>query len=204
MRPEDTLQVARLQFLLSELEFQDHRFDEALVASHTAEDLIGPCGLEDDQERVDLWLRVRLRTRPSVYFYRNELGPSALLIESTRAMAETRGSAEVVAYFFAVLAGQHVRERRYRVDTQIVEEYRRAVEAARASLAAATTPAWARPEGMLCLVISEFGVALAWRGDLAEAVQAHEQALTSAERQGSSGTARARARQLGGHGLARW
>ncbi len=44
VRPEDSLQAAQLQFLLSELEFQDHRFDEALAASHTAVDLIGACG----------------------------------------------------------------------------------------------------------------------------------------------------------------
>ncbi len=41
---------------------------------------------------------------------------------------------------------------------------------------------------MLCLVMSELGVALAWHGDLAEAGRVHEQALASAERQGSSGT----------------
>ena len=61
VRPEDSLQAARLQFLLSELEFQDHRFDEPLAASDAAEELIGPAGLEDDQERVDVWLRARLR-----------------------------------------------------------------------------------------------------------------------------------------------
>ncbi len=74
-----------------------------------------------------------------MYFYRNHLGPSASVIESTRAIVEARGSAETIAYFCAVLAGQRVRERRYRVDAQVLEDHLRAVEAARASLAAATT-----------------------------------------------------------------
>jgi hypothetical protein len=183
---DDRVGIEHLQCSL--LEFQDHRFDEALAASHAAEDLIGPCGLEDDQQRVDLWLRERLRVRPAVYFWRNELEHTAALIESTRPMVEARGSAETVAYFCAVLAAQHVREQRYRVDSQILEEHRRAVDASRASAAAATTPAWARPEGMWCLAMSELGVALAWHGDFAEAEWVPEQALASAERQGSSGT----------------
>ena len=78
---------------------------------------------------------------------------------------------------------QHLAERRYRVDDEIVEEYRRAVGAARAS--APANYDLLRPEWTLVLDDGFLAMALTWHGDLAEARQAHEQALAIAERQGS-------------------
>ena len=57
VHPEDALRAARLQYVLANIEFQDHNFDAALAACDAVDELIGPCGVNDDQERVDLWVR---------------------------------------------------------------------------------------------------------------------------------------------------
>ena len=57
---EDTLRAAKLQHLLASIECQDNRLGRRPEALEAAEKLIGPCGLDDDQERVDVWLAVQL------------------------------------------------------------------------------------------------------------------------------------------------
>jgi tetratricopeptide (TPR) repeat protein len=56
------------------------------------------------------------------------------------------------------------------------------------------SPRFWRLERMRCVLWCNLGIALTWHGDLAEARQAHEQALASAEQQGSP---QARGRVLG-------
>jgi hypothetical protein len=181
--PEAGLQAARLQHLLAKIEGQARRFDAALTATDAAQALIGPVGLDDDQERVDLWLLVRLSAKPDVYRWRHELRRGAALIESTRPLVEARGSQEALAHFYWALAMQHLAERRYRVDHEVIGEYRRAMEAARAS--AAANYDLLRPEWTLGWTMRFLAIALTWHGDLAEARQLHGQALAIAERQGS-------------------
>ncbi len=78
---------------------------------------------------------------------------------------------------------QHLAERRYRVDDEVVGEYRRAMGAARAS--APANYDLLRPEWTLGWTMRFLAIALTWHGDLAEARQLHGQALAIAERQGS-------------------
>jgi DNA-binding SARP family transcriptional activator len=180
--PEDALQAARLQYLLGKIEFQEHRFDAALASQDAAQALIGPVGLDDDQERVDLWSIVQL-DKVNVHRLRHGLGRSAALIESARPLVEARGSQEALAHFYGALAWQHLAERRYRVDDEVVGEYRRAMEAAQAS--APANYDLLRPDWTLGWTIRTLAIALTWHGDLAEAGQLHGQALAIAERQGS-------------------
>ena len=100
--------------------------------AHAVDELIGPCGVNDDRERVDLWVHMQTNIEFSVHFWRNELERAAAVIESVRPLVETTCGPEVVACFHIALAQQHVRERRYRVDAQVLEEHRRSVDAARA------------------------------------------------------------------------
>jgi hypothetical protein len=186
IRPEDVQQAARLQFLLGRVEFQQAHFEVALAAFEAAEELIGAPGLKDDQEWVDLWLLLQLGSeRGHIYAQRNELARRAALIEGARHLVEARGSGQLVAFFYGAKALQRLRERRYRVDEQFVEELRRCIEALQAP--APPTLPFLRPERAQCTNMITLGIALTWHGDLDEARRAHEQALAIGEREGSPG-----------------
>jgi hypothetical protein len=182
--PDDALRAARLQYALGSIEFQDHRFDAALAACEAIDELIRPCGVNDDPERVDLWVHMQTNVEFSVHFWRNELERAAAVIESVRPLVATVCSPQVVACYHIALAQQHVRERRYRVDAQVLEEHRRSVAVARAlGPATGTEP----NESQRCFALSRLGMVLTWHGDLSEAQEVLEQALASAVRMGGPG-----------------
>ena len=187
--PEDSLARVRLLYHLSAIEYQDGDFDAALAASNAAEGLIGEPRVEDDQELVDLWLGLQLcpnavADKFNIYDARNQLERGADLIAKVRPLVEARASSLLVAYFYGALALLHMRERRWRVDAQIVDEWRRAADAASAP-APAHYPFGGGPERRRYLPMYNLGMALTWHGDLAEARVAYEQALASAKREGS-------------------
>ena len=183
VHPQDALPAARLQYVLANIEFQDHRFDAALAACEAIDELIRPCGVNDDPERVDLWVHMQTNVEFSVHFWRNELERAAAVIESVRPLVESVCSREVVACFNLALSQLHVSERRYRVDVEVLEDHRRAVTVTRALGPATSTEP---NEGQRCCALSNLGVVLTWHGDLTEAQEVHEQAMASAVRQGSS------------------
>ncbi|HUC14312.1 MAG TPA: AAA family ATPase [Acidimicrobiales bacterium] len=182
--PGEALRAARLQYVLANIEFQDHNFDAALAACDAIDELIGPCGVDDDRERVDLWVHMQTAFEFSVHFCRDELERAAEVIESVRPLVEEVCSPEVVACFHLAQSRQHVRARRYRVDAQVLEEHRRSVAVTRALGPGTTTEP---NESQRCLALSNLGTALTWHGDLVEAQEVHEQALASALRLGSPG-----------------
>jgi len=184
VNPGDALRAARLQYALANIELQDNNFDAALAACDTIDQLIGPCWVNDDRERVDLWVHMQTNVQFSVHFWRNELERAAEVIESVRPLVEAVCGREVVACFSLALAQQHVRERRYRVDAQILEEHRWSVAVTQALGPATTTEP---NESQRCCALSNLGIALTWHGDLAEAQEVHEQAMASAVRLGSPG-----------------
>ncbi len=187
--PEDGLARARLQYRLSVIEYQDGNFDAALTASDAAEELIGEPRVEDDQELIDLWLGLQLYHNAvshkfKIYGARNQLYRGADLIAKVRPLVEARASSPLVASFYGALALQHMRERRWRVDAQIVDEWRQAADAA--SAPAPTHFLFAgSAERFRYLYMYNLGMALTWHGDLAEARVAYEHALASAKREGS-------------------
>ena len=75
------------------------------------------------------------------------------------------------ALFYVAMAWQHIWERRYRVDDQILDELRRALEAGGER---SRTLRFLRPERTQCFMADNLGVALAWNGDLDQARQAQE------------------------------
>ena len=191
VRPEDVLQAARLQYLLGKIEFQQGNFDDALAAIAAAEELIGVPGLDDDQEWVELWLVLQLGEKYCIYAERDELDrgaaliASAALIESARPLAEARCEGDLAGHLYGALATQHLRERRHRVDEQIVQELRRSMDSA--WVPATTTLRFLRPERGQFSGALFLGIALTWYGDLAGAREVYERGLETAERAGSPG-----------------
>ncbi len=62
----------------------------------------------------------------------NEVERAASILASVRALVEARGNAFAAAIFHRLLSRQHLLERRFRVDADIVEDHRRAANAAQA------------------------------------------------------------------------
>ena len=187
LRAVDDMGATWLYLWLGEIEYQDNHFDAALAAYEAAETLVGPCGLDDDQERIDLWLSVQIFGKLQFYLLgQNDLERSASLIEALRPLVEVRGSKDFVAFFTLYSIGQRVLERRYRVDKRIVGEFRGAIDSLPTFMP--HSGFLIRPESVWCLSMSHLGAVLTWYGDLDGARQVHEQALASARRQGSSGT----------------
>ncbi len=185
VRPEETFQAARLYFVLGRVEFQVGRYDAGMAAHTAVEELMGPTGPDDNRERVELWIGMQLWDKYDLYAQRGELDRCAALVEATRPVAESIPTGPAVALFYNALALLHLRERRHRVDGQIVAEFRQAVEAAWAPEPPALS--YSRPERIRISLMAYFGIALTWHGELDEARRVYEQALMSAEREGSPG-----------------
>ena len=94
---ENTIQAAKLQYLLANIEYQDLRWDAQKDALEAVEKLIGPCGLDDDQERVDVWLAVQVE-KACATALGNELERSASIFASLRPLVEARGGPATVAW----------------------------------------------------------------------------------------------------------
>ena len=88
-----------------------------------------------------------------------------------------------VALFHRVLAWQHLGERRYRVDAGVVEEHRRALQAAQA--VEGTTWDLNNPETQRFSSLLSLGIVLTWYGDLEEARRVNNQVLAAVERVGT-------------------
>ena len=107
LRAVDDMGATWLYLWLGEIEYQDNHFDAALAAYEAAETLVGPCGLDDDQERIDLWLSVQIFGKLQFYLLgQNDLERSASLIEALRPLVEVRGSKDFVAFFTLYSIGQ--------------------------------------------------------------------------------------------------
>ena len=180
---EDRLLVARLQGSLSNIEMQDRRYDAALAAADAAEESLGP-GPFEDEERAETWALVQLCGRASVHFILLELGKAASEIERARPFVEAGGSQQLRSYLLLAEGWLHLGERRFRVDEEIVDEWRRIADPARWAAAAADGSGvlmwfFQRPEPLRCLALSWLGSVLTWHGELGEARRVHEEALAT-------------------------
>ena len=179
---EDTLQAARLQHLLAHIEHQDLRRAEANDAIEAGERLIGPRGLEDEQEQVDVWLALQL-CKAQVAMQANDFERSDSICTSIQRLAEARGSPVIAACFYTLVSIQHIVARRYRVDADVVEEHRRAAKAAQS--VEGTKWDLFHPETYRFSTMLHLGIALTWHGDLEEARQVLGEALAAVERAGT-------------------
>ena len=178
------LRAARLQCLLANIEWQDLRSDAGKAALDAAEELIGPCDLDDDQERVDLWACVQA-DKASFALRDDDVERAGSILANARPLIEARGGAAARAGLYASLSWQHMRQRRCRVDAELVEEHRRAVDAAQA-VEGTTWGLGGNPETGRFSSLMSLGVALTWYGDLDEAQQVHRRVLAEVERAGTT------------------
>ncbi len=113
----------------------------------------------------------------------NDVERAASILARARPLVEARGSAMAVADFYRCVSKQHLRERGYRVDPEVVEDHRRAVKAAQA--VEGTKWDLGNPETVRISAMFLLGTALTWYGDLAEARQVLYQALDAVDRVGT-------------------
>jgi hypothetical protein len=137
----------------------DHRYDDAAAAFDAAEELIGPDPADQEQQLVDLWLELQLNGRVTLQYWRNAPELALSILEAARPVVEARGSRATVARFYNNLTTQHSRQRRYRIDEEILSEARKALSAARE----------VGEEELVGWTVFTLALALLWHGDLEEA-----------------------------------
>jgi class 3 adenylate cyclase/two-component SAPR family response regulator/tetratricopeptide (TPR) repeat protein len=180
---ENTVLAARLHCLLANIEGQDLHLGAKEEALEAAEKLIGPCGLDDEQERIDVWLAVQIDKAYCATAISNDFERSSSILASVRPLVDARGTPGAVADFYMRLSLQNIVEQRYRVDAKIVEEHRRAAKAAQE--VEGTRWDLVRPDTIRSTTMLNLGVALTWYGDLDGARQVHEQMLADAAKVGT-------------------
>ena len=171
---QDRSRAARLQALLGRVEIADHRYDAAMVAFGAADELIGEHPEDQDQATVDLWLEVQLDGRTYVHYWRNEPDKAAAVLAAARPVVEARGTPARRQTFYMNFALQQSREKRYRIDEEILTNIRAAVEAAHE----------VGNEHAIAFTLFGLGFCLLWHGDLAEAQEKLESSLAISERVG--------------------
>ncbi len=179
---EDTLRAAKLHHLLARIEMQDNRPGAEAEALEAAEKLVGSCGLDDDQARVDVWLAVQI-DRARFAGRRNELERAASIQASVRTLVDARGNPMAVAGFDRARSMHHKQEARYWIDADIIEEHRRVAD----EYQAVDGTRWdlGNPETQRFSSMLELGISLTWYGDLAEARRTLNQVLAAVEKVGT-------------------
>ena len=171
---DDRLQAARLQVLLGQLETADHCYGPAIAAFDTAEELIGAHPEDRDQESVDLWLEVQLDGRANLHYWGNEPEKALAVLAAVRPVVEGRGTAARRQIFYWSLAAQRMRETRYRVDEETLDNLRASAAAGRET----------GDEQRASFPIFCLGFGLLWYGDLAGAQRHLAEAFATADRVG--------------------
>jgi len=167
--PEQPLQAARLQARLGRVEVEDSRastrsratvcYDAAIGAFEAAEQLLGDCSEEFDEEQSDLWLEVQVDGRANLHYWWNEPERGAEVLAKARPVLEARGSPTRKAGFYLQLANQRAWAARHRIDEEMLENARTGVSAAEEG----------GVEYDLANAVMILGLLLLWHGDLAEA-----------------------------------
>ena len=171
---QDRSRAARLQALLGRVEIADHRYDAAMAAFDAADELIGEHPEDQDQATTDLWLEVQLDGRTYLHYWRNEPDKAAAVLAAARPVVEARGTPARRQTFHMNFALQQSREKRYRIDEEILTNMRAAVAAAQEG----------GHEYGIAFTLFGLGFCLLWYGDLVEALERLEASLAVAERIG--------------------
>ena len=175
--PADSFQAARLHYLLGRVEITNQRYDAALAALAAAERLLGDHPEDQDQATVDLWLDVLLEGRAAVHLQRNDPGGAAAELAAARPVIEARGRPAQKQAFYQYLVGQAFRERRGRIDEEVLSN-------ALAALAAAQEGG---DDYFIGYRLSNLGLCLLLSGDLEGAEEKLTAALGIGERTGELG-----------------
>ena len=185
--PEQPLQAARLQARLGRVEVEDSIstgastrsratvcYDAAISAFDAAEQLLGNCSEELDEEQSDLWLEVQVDGRANLYYWWNEPERGAEVLAKARPFLEARGSPTRKAGFYLHLAQQRAWEARHRIDEDMLENARAGVSAAEEG----------GVEYDLATAVMILGLLLLWHGDVVEAQEKLEASRAIWERIG--------------------
>ena len=175
--PADCFQAARLHYLLGRVEITSQRYDAALAALAAAERLLGDHPEDQDQASVDLWLDLLLEGRAAVHLQRGDPGGAAAELAAARPVIEARGRPAQKQAFYQYLVGQAFRERRGRINEEVLRN-------ARAALAAAQEGG---DEYFIGYRLSNLGLCLLLSGDLVGAEEKLTAALGIGERTGELG-----------------
>lgn len=125
----DPVLSARCYQRLGQVEAEDCRWDEALTALGTAQDLLEGCRDEAREDWVETWLDVQF-SRCGVYSAGNESELHAEVLSATRPFVEARGLPRHKADFYGHLASQRWRANGFRVDQDVLALKRTAWETA--------------------------------------------------------------------------
>ena len=128
--PKRRLPAARLQARLGRVESESNRYDAALAAFDTADELLGDFWGSDDAEWLDVWLEVQVDGRANTYNWANEPEPAALALAKARPLIESCAPPCRQSGFYTQLVFQRVRQTRYRIDEGTLAAARAAARAA--------------------------------------------------------------------------
>jgi adenylate cyclase len=185
--PEQPLQAARLQARLGRVEVEDSIstgastrsratvcYDAAISAFEAAEQLLGDCTEELDEQQSDLWLEVQVDGRANLHRWWNEPERGAEVLAKARPFLEARGSPTRKVGFYLHLAQQRAWAAGHRIDEEMLENARTAVSAAEEG----------GVEYDLAVTALGLGLLLLWHGDLVEAQEKLEASRVIWERIG--------------------
>jgi class 3 adenylate cyclase/tetratricopeptide (TPR) repeat protein len=166
------LLAARSYRWLGQLEIEDCRDEEALVALDAAEKVLESCSDKDADDWVEAWLDVQL-SRSNLHYWRAETGLQAAVLARVRPLVEARAGPRQKADFGIHIAGQRWRSNRFIVDEGIVADVR--------SARALFLTTGDNPENFHWQTL---GFVLLLHGDLTQAEGELEGALAAARRAG--------------------
>ncbi len=169
----DTLLRGHIYTRLGRLELADHRFDAAAEAFDAAGALLGDDPQQMDDATVEQWLELMVDGRAALHGMRYEPDRELAALDAARPVVD-RGSPARQHAFYKGLALQALIRNRYRSDDTDVANMRKSLETAKLT-----------GEEKDAAYATHFLGWVYWlRGDLAEAQDLTQQALTMAERIG--------------------
>jgi len=174
--PADVLLRAHLLIRQGRLELAEGNYPAAAEAFDAAEALFAGDPAEQDDATLDTWLELMLDGRADLYAFRGEHERAMATLEAVRPVLEARGTPARKFGFFHGLALAPVGRRRYRVEEADLANIRAALAAAEQG----------DDEKDIGYALEFVGWLLWLHGDLAEAQEHLERALTLAERIGEA------------------
>lgn len=174
--PDGALKRAHLYTRLGRLEMTELGFEAAAAAFDAAQALLGDDPGCMDDASADQWLEIMLDGLADMHVMRLEPDQALAILEAARPVLETRGTPARRTIFDRVYTMQRLLRRRFRVDEADLASLRRSIEAAEQT----------GEDKDLGYAKDFLGWALWLRGDLAEATELVQQALTMAERIGET------------------
>ncbi len=172
--PHDPLRQAALQTRLGRLAMRHRRFGEAQAAYEAAEALLQTEAENQDEEWAEAWLEVMVDGRAALHILRHEPALTRRALELAWPVIQKWGEPVRSSQYFHFAGWERARSMRYRVDEEVVANFRRGLVKAREG----------GDENYIGWGHERLGLYLMLHGDLDEAQEELERALPIAERMG--------------------